>query len=220
MDYTFNFAPVWRNFDHLLEGLGLGLLLAAGSIVIGTVLGGVLAFGLISRNGLLRRLCGVYVAILRNLPPLLVIFVTFFALPQFGIRLDKIQSFVTALSLYYAAYLAEVFRGGLIAVPKGLSEAGLAIGLRPLQIKLYIVVPVMLRAVVPTLGNTFISLFKDTSLASAIAVPELTFYARKINTESFRVIESWTVASLLYIGATFVLATALRLLERHLRIGR
>lgn len=220
MNYSFNFDPVWRNFDLLLYGLATGLSLAALSILIGVVIGGIVAFGLISKHRPAAWIARSYVAFIRNVPVLLVIFFMFFALPQMGIRFSKITSFVAALSIYAGANLAEVFRGGLQAIPKGMAEAGLAIGLRPFQIKLYIIIPLMLRTVLPTMGNTFISLFKDTSLAAAIAVPELTYYARKINVESFRIIETWIVTSLLYVAATFTIASLLRFIETRLVIKR
>ena len=127
--------------------------------------------------------------------------------------LDKIPSFIFARSVYSGAYLSEVFRAGLISVPKGVVEAARAIGLTRLQTNIYVVSPIMLRNALPVLGSTFISLFKDTSIAAVIAVPELTFQARKINVESFRVDETWTVASALYIATCFLIATALRGLE-------
>ena len=106
------------------------------------------------------------------------------------------------------------------SVPKGMSEAGLAIGLTPGQIRRRIIVPIMLRAVLPALGSTFIGLFKDTSLAAAIAVPELTFEARKINVETFRVIETWLIASGLYVATCAVLAAVLRRLEARLALSK
>ncbi|MCX5571363.1 amino acid ABC transporter permease [Kaistia nematophila] len=220
MNYSFDFVPIWRNFDTLLYGLGIGLSLAALSILIGIVIGGVVAFGLVSKNKPTAWIAGLYVSFIRNIPILLVIFFMFFALPQLGIRFSKITSFVAALSIYAGANLAEVFRGGLQAIPKGMTEAGLAVGLRPMQIRLSIIIPLMLRSTLPSMGNAFISLFKDTSLAAAIAVPELTFYARKINVESFRIIETWIVTSLLYVAATFTIASLLRLVEARLVIKR
>jgi len=197
----------------LLGGLLLGLGLAAASLVIGTVIGvigGFLSVGS-SRAG---RLCAAaYVAVVRNTPILVLVLMLYFALPDLGVQLDKVPSFITALSLYSGAYLTEVFRAGLITVPKGLVEAGKAIGLTRLQISLSVVSPVMLRNVLPALGSTFISLFKDTSIAASIAVPELTFQARKINVESFRIVETWTVASGLYIATCFAIAALLRGLE-------
>ncbi|GGD99171.1 ABC transporter permease [Aureimonas endophytica] len=220
MGYTLNFAAVWRNFDHLLWGLGLSLVLAVFAIGIGCLIGLVLAFGRIGRSRVLRALSGLYVTVFRNLPLLVLVLFSFFALPQMGLRLTKTNSFVLALALYSGAYLAEVFRGGLLGVPKGMREAGLAIGLTEGQIRRRIVLPIMIRAVLPALGSTFIGLFKDTSLAAAIAVPELTFEARKINVETFRVIETWIVASGLYVATCSLLAAILRRIEARLAVSR
>ena len=134
--------------------------------------------------------------------------------------LSKIESFVLTLAIYSGAYLAEVFRAGLLSVPVGLREAGLAIGLREMQIRSAIILPLMVRNVLPSLGSTFISLFKDTSLAAAIAIPELTFEARKINVETFRVIETWMVVSLLYVATCSVLAALVRVAERRMAVPR
>jgi polar amino acid transport system permease protein len=220
VDYDFNFAVVWRNWDLLAQGLGLGLALALVSIAIGCGLGLASALGMLSRFRLFRWVSTGYVSVIRNTPILVLILFTYFALPQMGVALGKIPSFILTLSLYAGAYLTEVFRAGLLAVPKGLREAGLAIGLTEATIKTTIVLPVMLRNALPSLSNNFISLFKDTSLAATIAVPELTFYARKINVESFRVIETWMVASLIYVVACYVIAGLLRRLERRLAIPR
>ncbi|RUM24354.1 amino acid ABC transporter permease [Rhizobium vallis] len=220
MGYTLNFAAVWRSFDQLLEGLLLSLGLAFISILIGAAIGLIIAFALISKSRWLQRPAALYVTIIRNLPILVLVLFAFFALPQLGIRIGKIQSFVAVLSIYSGAYLAEVFRAGLLSIPKGLTEAGLAIGLTPMQIRVSIITPLMLRNVLPSLSSTIISLFKDTSLAAAIAVPELTFEARKINVETFRVIETWMVASGLYVVTCSVLAALMRVVERRLAVPR
>lgn len=220
MGYTLNFAAVWRNFDQLLEGLALSLGLAFLSILVGALIGLVVAFALVSRHRIASWPATLYVTIIRNLPILVLVLFAYFALPQMGVRLGKIESFVAVLSIYSGAYLAEVFRAGLLSIPKGLPEAGLAIGLTPMQIRTSIVMPLMLRNVLPSLSSTVISLFKDTSLAAAIAVPELTFEARKINVESFRVIETWIVASGLYVATCMGLAALMRLAERRLAVVR
>lgn len=220
MGYTLNFAAVWRSFDQLLAGLALSLGLAFVSILIGVLIGLVVAFALTSKHRAARWPATVYVTIIRNLPILVLVLFAYFALPQLGVRLGKIESFVAVLSIYSGAYLAEVFRAGLLSIPKGLPEAGLAIGLTPTQIKLSIVTPLMFRNVLPSLSSTVISLFKDTSLAAAIAVPELTFEARKINVETFRVIETWIVVSGLYVATCTLLAALMRLAERRLSVPR
>ncbi|KAA0017231.1 amino acid ABC transporter permease [Salinicola corii] len=216
MNYHFNFAPILEQWPLLLSGIGLGLLLALVSIAIGSVLGLVVAFASRAPSRWLRSLAFTWISILRNLPILVIVLFLFFGMPQLGLSLDKITSFVVALSLYASAYMAEVFRGGLLSVPQGLVEAGQAIGLTSLRIKRYIVLPIMFRNALPAFGNNFISLFKDTSLAATIAVPELTFYARKINSETFRVIEVWLVASLLYIVCCYAITLVLRAMEKRL----
>lgn len=220
MGYTLNFSAVWRSFDLLLGGLLLSLELAAAALALGAVIGLAVAFALAGGPAPLRRVAGAYVTLIRNLPILVLILFTYFALPQLGVRIDKIQSFVLTLAVYSGAYLAEVFRAGLLSVPRGVKEAGLAIGLTPMQIRTSLVLPLMLRNVLPSLSSTLISLFKDTSLAAAIAVPELTFEARKINVETFRVIEVWMVTSALYVVTCAVLAALMRVLERRLAIPK
>ena len=215
MGYTLNFAVVWANMPRLLGGLLLGLELAALSLLIGTVIGLAGGFASVGASRMGRWIVAAYVAVIRNTPILVLVLMMYFALPQLGVQLDKGPSFVTALSLYSGAYLSEVFRAGLIAVPKGLVEAGKAVGLTRWQIAGSVVTPVMLRNVLPALGSTFISLFKDTSIAAAIAVPELTFQARRINGESFRVIETWLVTSALYVATCVAIAAVLRGLERR-----
>jgi His/Glu/Gln/Arg/opine family amino acid ABC transporter permease subunit len=215
LSYSFNFGVIWANLDTFLLGLALGLALAFASIAIGTVLGLVCAFASLAKGRLLRAVVAAYVTFVRNLPLLVIVLFAYFALPRLGLRLGKNESFIASLSLYAGAYLTEVFRAGLAGVPRGVVDAGLAIGLTRARVSLYVVLPIMLRNSLPALGTTFISLFKDTSLAATIAVQELTFVARKINVETFRVAEAWLAASFLYISTCLLLAAGLRRLERR-----
>jgi His/Glu/Gln/Arg/opine family amino acid ABC transporter permease subunit len=215
MEHRLYFGVVWANFDKLLSGLALGLGLAILAVGIGAVIGLVAAFVSVGRSRAAAFFVSAYVTAVRNLPILVIVLVVYFVLPDLGIRLDKLQSFVGSLALYAGAYLTEVFRAALMSVPNGVVEAGKAIGLTRFQINRDIVFPIMLRNALPALGSTFISLFKDTSIAAAIAIPELTFQARKINNESFLVIETWIVTSGLYVATCLVIAAALRQLERR-----
>jgi polar amino acid transport system permease protein len=219
IDYNFNFDPVWRDFDLLLEGLLLGLRLAFIALLIGTVIGLLCGYARVSRHRWLSALVWLYVEIIRNTPILLLIFFVFFGLPELGIyALDKYDSFTLALAIYAGAYLCEVFRAALTGIPVGLIDAGRALGLRQWQITAKIRLPIMFRNALPALGSTFISLFKDTSIAAVIAVPELTYQARRINVDTFRVIEAWMSASALYLATCLTLAAGLRLIERRLSV--
>jgi len=218
VDYYFRFGVIWANFDKLLFGLALGLALAFVAILAGTAIGLLCAFASTSRNPLIRSAVGIYVSVIRNTPILVIVLLVFFALPQFGIRLDKYQSFAASLAVYAGAYLTEVFRAGLNGVPLGVIDAGRAIGLTGLQVAAYVTFPIMLRNSLPAMGTTFISLFKDTSIATVIAVPELTFQARKINVETFRVVEAWLAASALYVATCLIIAAGLRRIERRYSI--
>lgn len=219
--YHFNFDPVWHGFGKLLGGLVLGLEMAVVSLLIGAIIGLACAFARLSRWAALRRVTWLYVEFIRNSPILLLIFFVYFGLPEIGIySFDKYASFVLTLSIYAGAYLTEVFRAGLESMPVRYGEAAKAIGLRPLQRQIYVVLPVLFRIVLPSLSNNLISLFKDTSLATAIAVPELTFEAREINTYTFRVIETWLVASGLYLMTCYAVAFLLRRVERRYAVIR
>jgi polar amino acid transport system permease protein len=213
MGYSFNFGVIWARLDVFLLGLALGLALALAALAIGTVIGIVAALAA-TGSPFRRRVVAIYVSIIRNTPLLVIILFVFFALPRVGVRLDKYDSFIASLAVYSGAYLTEVFRAGLAGVPEGVVDAGRAVGLNRLMVARLIILPIMFRNCLPALGTTFISLFKDTSLAAVIAVPELTYEARKLNTETFRVAEAWATASVLYLATCIAIAAGLRRLER------
>ncbi len=215
MGYTFNFGVIEANFDKFAFGLALGLALALAAILLGTLIGLACAFASLAKARLPSRLVNVYVSAIRNTPLLVIILFVYFALPHLGIMLGKHETFILSLAVYAGAYLTEVFRAGLLGVPRGVIDAGRAIGLTGLQLALYVISPIMLRNALPALGTTFISLFKDTSLAAVIAVPELTYQARKLNTETFRVAEAWATASVLYLSTCLLIAAGLRQVERR-----
>lgn len=219
--YQFNWRPVFDNFDILLKGLAVGLGIALLSLAIGSVIGLAAALARTSALRPLRLLVVAYVELVRNIPLLLIIYFVYFGLPLLGVSVfDNLWSFVLSLSLYSGAYLTEVFRGGIEAISKGQIEAARAIGMTRLQVVRHITLPLMLRIALPSLGNTFISLFKDTSVASAIAVPELTYGAIRINVNTWRVIEVYLVVGFLYLAACYVIAALLRKIENRFAMSR
>jgi polar amino acid transport system permease protein len=219
MLYHLNFGLIWKNFPKLSWGLVLSLELAIISILIGVIIGLALALLYESGGRATRIVITLYVEFIRNVPLLLLVYLVFYGVPTLvDLRYDATTSFIVTLAVYAGAYLVEIFRTGLAAVPRGLIDAAKAIGLTPWQRFLYVRLPAMFRIVLPALSNTFVSLFKDTSVASVLAVPELTYGAQWINFNTFRIIEVYTIVTPMYLVTGYVILGALRQLERRYKI--
>jgi polar amino acid transport system permease protein len=221
MDYHFNFSYIWRHFDRLLYGLVLSLELALVSIAIGMIIGLLLALVYVESGKSIRFFVASYVELIRNSPLLLLVYLIFYGIPSIGwFQYSATTSFIVTLSIYSGAYLVEVFRSGLASVPEGLIDAGKAIGMKPWQRLISIRIPTMFRIVLPALSNTYISLFKDTSIASVIAVPELMYGAQWINFNTFRIIEVYTVITPMYLVTGYVILLSLRQIEKKFVINK
>ncbi len=157
MNYHLNFHFVWRYFDRLEWGLLLSLELAVLGVLAGTVIGLGLALLASASGRIVRTLIAAYVEFIRNVPLLLLVYLVFYGIPSVGgFAYNATTSFVITLAVYAGAYLVEVFRAGLQSVPRGLIDAGRAIGLTPAQRVVWVVLPTMFRIVLPSLGNAFI----------------------------------------------------------------
>ena len=221
MDYHFNFSYIWRHFDRLFYGLVLSLELALVSIAIGMIIGLLLALVYVESGKSIRFFVASYVELIRNSPLLLLVYLIFYGIPSIGwFQYSATTSFIVTLSIYSGAYLVEVCRSGLAAVPEGLIDAGKAIGMKPWQRLISIRIPTMFRIVLPSLSNTYISLFKDTSIASVIAVPELMYGAQWINFNTFRIIEVYTVITPMYLVTGYVILLSLRQVEKKFAINK
>ncbi|PWE54181.1 amino acid ABC transporter permease [Metarhizobium album] len=221
MGYHLSFNLIWRHFDKLWGGLLLSLELAIISIAIGALIGLVLAVWYVSAGRVVRAIIAAYVEFIRNVPLILLVYLVFYGLPTaIDIAYGPTTSFVLTLSLYAGAYLVEVFRSGLEAVPRGQLDAGKALGLTPWQRLIDVRLPTMTRITLPALSNTFISLFKDTSVASVIAVPELTYGAQWINFSTFRIVEVYIVTTIMYLVTGYAILFGLRQVERRFRVER
>lgn len=223
MDYIFNFPIVLRHWDKLAWGLLLSLELAALSILIGAAIG--LALAVVHNDGprWARTAVAGYVEFIRNVPLLLLIYLMFYGVPSIGgFAYDAATSFVITLSAYAAAQLVEVFRAGLDAVPKGVVDAGRAIGLTRWQRLLYVRLPVMFRVALPSLSNAFISLFKDTSLVFIMGLYDLLNISRLIVTGQEWLghdVESYIFAGLGFWIFCFAMSRYSQRLERKLQTG-
>ncbi|MDW6062548.1 amino acid ABC transporter permease [Streptomyces sp. NPDC059679] len=205
-----------QNFPDLLRAMGVTLELGVVSFVLGCALGLLVGLARISRFRLLKGLAIVYVSLFRGTPLLIQIMLVYYGLPQIGIMIEPIPSAILALTVYAAAYLSENFRAGIIAVDRGQWEAAHSMGMPYWKMLRRIVAPQAVRVAMPPIGSRFIALMKDTSLASAVTVVELTRVAESIGSSTFRYMEALLVAGAAYWLINTLLSVGQGALERRL----
>ncbi|MGM0920519.1 MAG: amino acid ABC transporter permease [Bacillota bacterium] len=212
MDFAGAYTP-----DHLmflLDGFYITLKVAFISIILSFIIGGIVGTLRYAEIPVLSKALAVVVETIRNLPLLLIIFFTYFALPEIGIDLGITLSAIAALTVFESAMLSEVIRSGLKSIEKGQIEAGRSSGLTYVQTLRYIVMPQALRRMVPPIVSQFISLLKDTSLAVVITLPELTHNAQIINGQkSTYIIPIFIMIAFMYFAVNYSLSLLARRLE-------
>jgi polar amino acid transport system permease protein len=210
------FIATWWPF--ISKGVIVTFELSILSMVCAVVLALSAALARLSRIAPLNSLASLYVSLMRGTPLYLQFIFIYSALPQFGPRfvLNAFPSAVLALSLNYGAYMSEIFRAGIQAVGRGQSEAAHALGMTPWQTMRRIVLPQALRIITPDIGNQFIAMQKDTSLASAITLLELMGLARQAGAPRQHYFEALVVAALWYWLMTIVLSYFQQQLEHRM----
>lgn len=212
MDFIGAFSFV--NLRFLLDGLQVTVAVSVLSIVFSFLIGGLVGTLRFASIPFLSKILGLIVDIIRNLPLLLIIFFTYFALPQIGIRFNIFWSAVVALTIFESAMLSEIFRAGLNAVPKGQMEAGLTTGLSYTETMIRIVIPQAFRSMIPAIVSQLISLVKDTSLAVIISLPELTHHSRIIYGQNTNyVIPMFVAMTVSYFAICYILSLLSNYLE-------
>jgi polar amino acid transport system permease protein len=194
--------------------------------VLATVLGSILALSLgllfaVARRSRVRLLSATthaLVEFVRSTPLLIQIYVLFYVMPGFGLRLSPLATGIVALGLHYGAYTAEVYRAGIEAVPRGQWEAAAALNLDARRTFLRIVLPQALPPIVPALGNYVIAMFKDTPLLSTITVVEMLYTAKDIGSETFRYLEPFTLTGVLFLTVSLLAAAGVRAVGRRLPV--
>ncbi len=187
-----------------------------GGFVLGALAGVARAYG----GLVLAAIAQVYVAIIRGTPIVVQVMFIYFALPLMieGLRVDAEWAAIVTLMINSGAYIAEIVRGALLSVSKGLREAGLAMGLPFHKILTHIIGPVAIRRMIPPLGNQCIISLKDSSLFIVIGVAELTRQGQEIMASNFRAVEIWSAVAVIYLILTGLIALALRIAEKRMRI--
>ena len=184
------------------------------------VLGLAIAFLRRSRQRAPALLGGAYVELFRCVPVLTQLFIIYFGLGQIGLRLPPLAAAIVGFGLNGAAYLAEVYRAGIDAVAIGQSEAAAAVGMTRRQIMWWIVLPQALRICLPPIGNYGIGLLKDSSIAVAVAAPEITFAATSLINQTYLSAQIYLLMALIYVVMSLPLSYLVRRLEAHMRGGR
>ena len=215
----FNAEVAVENFGPLLAGLVLTVELTLVVMVLSLCFALLVALAGMSRFAWLRWLIKAYIEIMRGTPLLLQLVYIYYVLPEIGIRLPSFAAGTLALTLNYSAYLSEVYRGGIQAISRGQHDAAAALGMtHPLAMR-RIILPQAIRIVIPTLGNYFISLFKDTALASAVSIQELVYTAQVRAALSYQYFTLYTVVAVMYFAVSFPAARLVGYLERVTRAG-
>ena len=200
----------------VLQGVGVTILVSVASIFFASILALLGALGRISTNAVLNAAASFYVSLVRGTPLLVQIFVIYFALPQLGIVLPAIVCGILALSLNYGAYMTEIFRAGIQAVPRGQREAAEALGMPESQVFRRIVMPQAFRIVTPAIGNEFIAMLKDSALVSTISVHETLFLAQRLGRSALEPMTALLIAALVYWVLTIIFTLFQTRLERRL----
>ncbi|MCH3983593.1 MAG: amino acid ABC transporter permease [Lactobacillus delbrueckii] len=215
-------ALSWINLRFLLQGFWVTIEVSVISIILSFVIG--LALGLIrftridDKTTRISKVVGVIIDIIRNLPLLLIIFFSYFGLPVMGIRVDAVQASVIAMVVFESAMIAEVVRSGIMAVDPGQMEGARSNGMTYMQAMTHVVLPQALTKMIPALLSQFVSLIKDTSLATIIVLPELLYHAEIIyNQNTNYMIPMYLAVAVMYFIICFALSSFANYLSKRIK---
>jgi len=205
---------LWEYLPGFFKASWLAFQIAGVTILLSWVVGLFLALAQRSPFRIVRKIVSTYVWFIRGTPALIQIFIVYFGLPQLGIKLNPFSAGILALALGSAAYIAEIIRSGLKAIPQGQFDGAKALGLSTSLLYFRVVLPQVVRIIVPSMTNEAINTLKNTSLLSAITVLELTLHTQTMIAATFRPFEFYFLAALLYLLMTTVLSQFSNWFER------
>jgi polar amino acid transport system permease protein len=209
-----DFLQTWSPL--ILGGIPITIAVSVISIVFATIFAIVGALGRLSRIAPIYAAATLYVSLVRGTPLIVQVFFVFSALPEFGIVLPAFVAGCLALSFNYGAYMTEIFRAGIQAVPRGQVEAAASLGMTERQTMRRIVLPQAVRIVIPAVGNEFIAMIKDSALVSFVGLHELFWYARTVGSSHFQAFSTLTLAALVYWMLTMFFSVFQERLERRM----
>lgn len=205
----------WEMMPFLLKGAVVTVQVSILAMGLALVLGLVAAMGRLSRNRLLRTVAGVYIEVIRGTPLLVQLFIVYYGLPTYGIRLDPFTAGFLTLGVHYGAYLSEVYRAGILAVDRGQWEAAASIGMHRHTVLREIILPQAIRTILPPIGNYFISMLKDSALVATISVAELLRTGQLRVAVTFRAMDIYLMVAAIYLAMSYPLSLLIRALEKR-----
>lgn len=215
----FDWSVILEALPQLLKGAQLTLTIAVIGLGLGFLIGCVAGLMRAYGNCIISLVAFAYIELIRGTPIIVQVMFIYFALPLVAdIRIDPVTAAITSITFNSGAYTAEIVRGALLSIHPGLREAGLSLGLPAWKVLTYVTGPLAFRRMIPALGNQFIVSLKDTSVFIVIGVGELTRQGQEVMATNFRAVEIWSAVAILYFIMTTVLASALRGIEKRMRI--
>ncbi|MDR3231485.1 MAG: amino acid ABC transporter permease [Synergistaceae bacterium] len=212
-----NWSVIYRNLPLFLTGVRTTLEISFWALLVSIPIGVTAGLFRVSRLRLLRAIAAAYVEFFRGVPLLVLLIWIFFVLGRY-LRLGPYWSGVAGLGIFSGAFVAEIVRSGIQAVPRGQMEAARASGMTYMQSMRYVILPQAVRKVLPPMASQFIILVKDSSLVSVISIVELSMVAKNLVATTFRSVEIWTFVAVLYFCITFGLSRLIALCERRFRM--
>ena len=212
----YDWGLVWEYRGEFFHGLLTALEVAGAAILIAVIVGLLLALARMSKPPL-SWVAAAYINLFRGMPVLVTVIWIYFGLSLFlGINFTAFQAAVIALVLLYGAFISEIYRAGLEAIPRGQREAGLALGMRPVRVFVQIVLPQATKIAIPNIGSMFIGMVKDTSVFTVIGLLELVRVTQNINSTTFQPFVLYTAVAAFYVAVAFVLDFLFRTIEQSL----
>ncbi len=213
-----DYQLIWDSLPQLLNGALVSIQIAGAAAWIGLILGTLLGFAEESKFVLFKWISTVYATLFRGTPMLVQILFVYYVLPQFGLKIPPFWAATLAIGLNSSAYISQIVRSGILAIPKGQLEAAHTLGLTKWMSLRYIVFPQALRVALPGLGNELITLVKDSSLASIIGVMELSKEGSIIRSRTYDAFSILIAVSIIYLILTAALSYGIKLIEKRLKI--
>ena len=205
-----NITLIWQSLPALLHGTLITLKIAAYGTLIGFSLGTLLGVARTSKNKLVRLLISLYTTIVRGTPMLFQIIIFVYIIP---LPISELSAAIWAIGINSSAYICEIVRGGILAIPKGQHEAAHVLGLSPWQTYRYIIIPQAFRTLLPSFGNEFITLIKDSSLASIVGVMELFKEGTIVISQHYDAISIYAIVGLIYLVLTSIVSIVINYIQ-------